>query len=111
MAVKIKFYQHDLKPDLTVRLERQPDPTVSTWVPVDLTGAVDIRAIGVDASGNVIFDRSVTGDVNGMVTMLWQEGDTAEIGVIKTEFEVMWPGSKPETFRPDAVYNVVADFA
>lgn len=72
---------------------------------LDLTTATSIRAVGHRA-GVLVFDRVVTGDANGVVTMSWQEGDTDEIGYILVEFVVTWPSGREQTFPHDGFERV-----
>jgi hypothetical protein len=111
---KIKFYQHDLKPDLTVQIERETAPKSGVFLPVPLDDAVALNVIGV-RDGAVVLERdalptSAAGLSTGLVTMPWEAGDTDVVGLLRVEVEVVWPGNKPETFRPDQAYNIVADF-
>ena len=111
MAVKKTMYPNDLKPDYSVQLTDVSASGVVTNV--DLASATDVRVIGVLVAGNVTtekFDRSATtADSNGVVTMLWEEGDTDTVGLISTEVEVMWPGDKPQTFRPPELVQILPD--
>lgn len=100
----MRMYRGDLKPDLTITCSDDGQP-------VDLTTAVGVRVIGVRGS-IVAFDRTVTGGADGVVTMEWQAEDTATPGRLLVEVEVMWPGSKPQTFRPASnAVDIVADYA
>ena len=97
----MKMYRGDLKPDLTITC-------TDDEAPVNLTTATAIRVIGV-RNGTVVFDRAGTGTAEGVVTMAWQAEDTATAGHIQVEAEVMWPGNKPQTFRPAGVVEIVPD--
>lgn len=99
----MKIYRGDLKPDLVVTL-------TDGGVPINLTSAASIRLIGTRL-GVVVIDVLVTGTSQGVVTYLWAEQDTAVIGDIDIEVEVMWPGDKPQTFRPRQRVEVVTDYA
>ena len=74
-------------------------------VPVDLTSATSIRAVGV-RRGVTLFDRAVSGDAQGLVTVDWQAGDTDLLGYFNVEFRVTWPGTLPQTFPPDGSTRV-----
>lgn len=112
MAVKKKMYQNDLKPDYVVQLtDVDPDGTITE---VDLTTATAVRVIGVLVpTGGVAedkFDRPATSaDSGGLVMMEWEVGDTDTLGLLSTEVEVMWPGDKPQTFRPPELVQILAD--
>lgn len=101
------MFRGDLKPDLTVTLTDGEDDAA-----VDLTAATAIRVIG-KKDGVKIFDRAPTGTpgVDGVVVMQWLAADTDEAGVIAIEVEVMWPNTKPQTFRPTGSVRVLADYA
>lgn len=61
----------------------------------------------------IVFDRVPTFVVVGatsVVAMQWEAGDTATIGRIDVEVEVMWPGNKPQTFRPATGVTIAEDF-
>ena len=88
----------DLTPNLSITLTDDDEP-------VNLTSATDIRLIGT-RRGVVVFDRSLSGSAQGVVTMPWQAGDTDDLGVILVEAEVMWPGDKPQTFPHDGFERV-----
>jgi hypothetical protein len=123
MAVeKITFYQHDLKPDMTMLCERETSRGSGVFVAVPLEDpggdplTEGIRVIGIRQDNTKVFERRVDeagyqeGLKVGRVRMEWEPGDTAEIGLLRVEVEVMWPGGKPETFRPNQGYNIVSDF-
>lgn len=86
----------DLWPSLTATLTGTDEETGET-VPVDLTTAASIRAVGV-RHGIVLVDRDVTGNDAGEITMAWESGDTDAIGYIRFEFIVTWPNAKEQTF-------------
>lgn len=99
-------YTGDLEPPLVV--------TLSASDPVNITTASSVRVIGRDRTNDIIFDRAptdtdVVGDTS-VVTMDLQAGDTDEVGRIQVEVEVMWPGSRPQTFRASGGIDVVEDF-
>lgn len=112
MAEKKIMYQGDLKPDYVVNLfDKLPN---GTEVPVDLTTAEEVRVIGVvtptNGTATPLFDRPASSISNaGVVTMEWVDGDTDTVGLISTEVEVMWTGSKPQTFRPPELVKVLVD--
>lgn len=114
-VVKVEMYSNDLKPDLTVRLERETAYGSGTYVPVDLSDATALRVIATLPEGSVWINRDVlatstAGLTNGLVTMLWEPPDTDLVGILRIEIEVMWPGDKPETFRPAQVYLFKSDW-
>lgn len=119
MAKKKIMYQGDLKPDYEAALTLVPDSGPAG--PVDLSTALEVRVIAllVQGTGNaqtttLLFDRRVT-DIQdtwetGRVFMEWQPPDTAQLGLISTEIEVMWDGEKPQTFRPPELVQIIEDF-
>lgn len=117
MAVKKRMYTGDLKPDYVVELsDVDPDGAVTD---VDLSAALSVRVIGVLTIPNIdpalttvapLFDRVASSATGNVVTMFWEVADTAVAGLISTEVEVMWPGSKPQTFRPPELVQVLEDF-
>jgi hypothetical protein len=98
----VRIYRGDLKPDLTITC-------TSDGNAVDLTTATSIRIIGV-RDGTTLFDRTVTGTDQGVITMQWETTDTTDTGRIHVEAEVTWPGGKPQTFRPQEAIDVVPDY-
>lgn len=120
MAVKKRMFRHDLKPDYSVMLtdvetNSEGEVVESTRRAVDLSTATAVRVIGmITVPGGVPthkFDRSASGtDSEGNVTMEWQVGDTDTVGLLSTEVEVMWTGSKPQTFRPPELVQILEDF-
>lgn len=117
MAVKKRMFQNDLKPDYSVVLtdvQTDSEGRVLSTVVVDLSTAVAVRVIGVITPTNGVatpkFDRdATTTNSQGVVTMQWVHGDTDTLGLISTEVEVMWPGNKPQTFRPPELVQILAD--
>lgn len=115
MSVKIEIFRNDLKPDLQMRIAR-------AGVPVNLILAEKVTFIGVfrpqggDADEPLFERDATTVDGVGLATMEWELGDTAREGIIKVEVEVVHPGGKPETFRPEnedgeqVVFKVVPDY-
>lgn len=102
MADKIFMKQNDLKPYLVLKL-------LDGDVVADLTTALAVRFLmrSPDGSLKVNAPMTVTDAVEGLVTYVWQLGDTNTLSNYKAEVEVMWPGSKPQTF-PNNTYFVVA---
>lgn len=94
----------DLKPDLIVDLYDD-----ATGQPVDLSTA---SAITVRCWRNniLLFERDAAPAMSpedragGIVRTLWQAGDTSEEADLYLEVEVVWPGSKPQTFPPGDEY-------
>lgn len=100
------MYTGDLEPDLEVELSSTDDD-------VDVSTATSVRILG-KRRGELIFDRppSDTEVVDGksVVTMVWQAGDTDEVGQIQIEVEVTWPGVRPQTFRCGGGVMIARDF-
>jgi hypothetical protein len=103
---------HDLLPYIEATLSTGPTPANQT--PVNLTTAVGVKFImtaktsgtpKVEAAAQII---SATG---GIVRYNWIAGDTAVVGSYQAEWEVTWPGAKPQTFPKDSYHSIdiVAD--
>ncbi len=107
----MRIKRGDLLPALTATLTDTPAGGVTA--PVNLTTATGIRVIGRRAGATVnLFDRAATGSAAGVVTMPWQAADTAIVGRIWVEYEVTWPGAKPQSFpaRGQLAVDVYDDF-
>lgn len=90
------------------RGDRLPDMVVTlddNGSPLDLTTATSIQARG-SRHGVVVVDETVTGTVQGVVTVTWPAGSTDQVGLILFEFVVTWPGGKEETFPQDGFERV-----
>lgn len=114
MAVKKRMYTGDLKPDYVVELSDLNADGVAD-PDFDLSLATEVRVVGKillpNADSSVpLFNRAATGVNGATVTMFWEASDTSRVGLISTEVEVMWPGSKPQTFRPAELVQVLQDF-
>lgn len=109
----MNIYRNDLEPPLRIDLQTKVEGTLDEYEPVDLTTATAVRVIGVDNTNTLAIDRSVTltsgQKLAGLVEMPWEAGDTDTVGTLKFEVEVMWPGNRPQTFRPQAAVKIVAD--
>lgn len=108
MAETFTLKRGDLEPPLAVVLRD------GAGNPVDLGLALAVRVI-VSRRGTtlvngpaVISNQAAT---PGMVSRAWQSGETSTSGAYIAEFEVMWPGNRPQTF-PTKGYvqvNIVND--
>ena len=98
----MKMYRGDLKPDLEVVL-------TDDGLPIDLTPTDNINVIGMQ-NREVLFTRPGFGSAAGLVTMQWEPGDTDTAGRIDIEVEVIWPGGKPQTFRPTGAVEIAPDY-
>lgn len=106
----MRLFRNDLLPALEVTCANY-NPVTKVSTPVDLTTATSVKVIGVRDDGTSVFSRAATSATAlGVVTMNWQSGDTTTVGNIRVEVEVTWPGSKPQTFRPSELVEVVADY-
>lgn len=73
---------------------------------VDLTTADSVTVIGkYEGASATLFERVVTGDVNGVVTMPWGTGDTDTVGRILISVAVV-TGGKTQHF-PASSYLAV----
>ena len=65
---------------------------------VDLTTASLVKIKGrIPGASSLLFDRTVTGDANGDVTLVWQSADTIAAGDLYVEVEATFAGGK-QTF-------------
>lgn len=90
--------QHDLEPAFEVVLLGTRDGVES---PVDLTTASSVNfymkkkgVLKVSAPATVLNQTTMLGHV----AYSWQSGDTSDTGDFQAEFEVIWPGVRPQTF-------------
>lgn len=94
----------DLEPAVRVSL------AFSDGSPVPLASVIEIRFRMADVLTRAeIFSRAaqVDGDpALGQVVYVWQPGDTDIAGVYYAEFEVIWPGSRPQTYPPQGYLTV-----
>lgn len=100
MAFEIK--RGDLEPPLNAQLI-QADST-----PINLSTAVSVRALVRHTTTQVLaVNRVVTivDAVTGKVRILWATGETAIDGPYEVEFEVMWPGGRPQTVPSNGFFN------
>lgn len=101
MTMNMEMRRGDLKPDLIVDLDM-----AGVAIPTTLASSVWVVA---QQNGVLLFRRAATSDVDGVVTMEWQITDTDNPGTITLEVEIIWPGAKPQTVRPDNVVKVLPD--
>lgn len=106
MTEKFVIKQHDLLPDLQVKL-------LSDGNPVDLLNATSVtfvmqsRKTGVKVAANMVIHDQTDPDTLGVVSYRWKAGDTDFAGDFNGEFQVNWPGGLPQTF-PAHSYIVVS---
>lgn len=85
--------QGDLTPDLKITCAGT-DGSVA-----DLTTASSVQVVcRREGAAVALFTRAATGDANGVVTYVWQTGDTDTTGRLLFEVLVTWPGTKPQRF-------------
>lgn len=96
MSVEIK--KNNLLPIMTSTL-------TSNGNPVDLTTAVSVKFImvaeGTAPGGSPKINAAAAFDADrtsGRVSYSWAGTDTDTAGIYRAEWEVMWPGSKKQTF-------------
>lgn len=106
MSEKFVIKQHDLLPDLQVKL-------LSDDEPVDLLNAMSVtflmqsRKTGVKVEANMVIADQTDPDTLGVVSYAWQPGDTDVVGEFNGEFQVNWPADRPQTF-PAHSYIVIS---
>lgn len=109
----VEIYRNDLEPPLQVDCTRVVDVSTKATEPVDLSEIISARVMLTGVGNQVIIDRTVplTSEQKsaGLVEMPWEVGDTATVGTLKVEVEVMWPGNRPQTFRPKDGVKILAD--
>jgi hypothetical protein len=80
--------------------------------PVDLTTASSVKFLmglpGV-TTNKVSAAATFVDRPNGVVKYSWVSGDTDTAGEYEGEFEVMWPGTKPETFPNRGKIKIVIE--
>lgn len=109
MADVATYKQHDTLSAFVATLTGKVAPNDV----VDLS-ALPLSSVRVLAkqNGGALFARSAdSATALGVVTMQWQAGDLAAVGVISLEVEVTWAAGKVQTF-PGNTYlyaNVIAD--
>lgn len=105
MPNTITLKQHDLEPSPKATLLRG---TGSTAAPIDLTTAIAVTAVLRPVSGGTPIRRAATIEsaANGSVSFQWQTGDTDTPGAYFHEWEITWPGNRPQTV-PHSKYNVI----
>ena len=95
MTVEFVIKKDDLIPSITAYLVDHLND------PVDLTTALSVRFImraksatanKVDAAATIVTPST------GEVRYDWTQPDTNTSGIFEGEWEVLWPGNKPETY-------------
>lgn len=76
---------------------------------VDVIGASSVKFRFATSAGVELFVRNceLTDVVNGVVSYLWQAGDTDVVGSYYGEFVIEWPGARDQTYPPSG-YILVA---
>lgn len=100
--------QHDLANSVDLVL-------MDTSIPVDLSNAVEVRFIIDDGEGtakvNAVMtvhpDQSEQGGTRGVVTYMLEPEATNQTGSWEAEVQVMWAGSRPQTFPEDGYISWV----
>jgi hypothetical protein len=106
MTVSLHLKQHDLKPDLRVRL-------LDEATPVDLTNATSVHMVMSSRRTGVVIDAPMTildqtdPDTLGVVVYAWSPGDTDTTGEFQAEFRVTWPSARQQTFPASSYLTVV----
>lgn len=95
--------QNDTAPNIMGILKDENDEVI------DISGA-SVRFHMSDYAGEEVMidaEAAIEDAENGVVYYDWQEGDTAEAGEFKAEFEVTYSDGKVETF-PNEGYIIIA---
>lgn len=108
---RIPMKRHDLEPALVLRV-------LTGDAPQDISEATSARLIvsnrlGVKINAAMEILDDGTEEMRGLVRYSWVSGDTDTPGDFKTEVEVTWPGSRPQTFPSEGylVTRVSKDLA
>jgi hypothetical protein len=96
---------HDLLPSIKAVLTN-PDKT-----PVDLTTAIGLKFIMRPEAGGSVVKVSLpavmeTPKTSGAVRYDWAGSDTDTPGKYLGEWQVMWPGNRPQTFPTDKYHTI-----
>jgi hypothetical protein len=98
---EFKIKRGDLEPPLVI------DISGSTG---DLNGVISWRVIARMGALPVFDDTApdvdITSATTAVVTHTWNDGETDVVGTMDVEVEAMWPGDRPQTFKPCG-YNTV----
>lgn len=98
---EFKIKRGDLEPPLVISVSGSTG---------DLNGVVSWRVIGKQAGVIVFTDINPTVNVlsptTATVTHEWVAGETDDAGTMLIETEAMWPGNRPQTFKPCG-YNAI----
>jgi transcriptional/translational regulatory protein YebC/TACO1 len=91
----ITLKKNDTKDNIKATLSNESGP-------VELTGAT-VRFL-MSKRGTIKVDRQaqIQDAVNGVVWMVFEQGDTNETGLFQAEFEVTFPDARIETFPNDS---------
>ncbi len=92
----------DLEPALNATLKQ------GDGMPIDLSAAVSVRALVRHATTQMLaVDRvvPVVSATGGMVQIVWVTGETAIDGPYEVEFEITWPGGRPQTVPSNGFFN------
>jgi hypothetical protein len=101
MTTEFRIKRGDLEPPLVINVSGSTG---------DLNGVVSWRVIGKQA-GVVVFDDTsptalITSPTTATITHEWVAGETNAVGKMIIETEAMWPGGRPQTFKPCG-YNTI----
>lgn len=102
MAITIK--RNDTRDAIKATLSNESGP-------VDLTGATVRFLMSKGSTVKVDRQAEIQDAVNGIVWMVFDQGDTDETGTFKAEFEVTFSDARIETFPNDSfiLINIIND--
>jgi hypothetical protein len=102
MAITIK--RNDTRDAIKATLSNESGP-------VDLTGATVRFLMSKGSTVKVDRQAEIQDALNGIVWMVFDQGDTDETGTFKAEFEVTFSDARIETFPNDSfiLINIIND--
>ena len=104
MAASFYIKQNDTAPSIEVIL------TDSAGKAKSMSNVTSVQFNMADENGNLIVDHAagyVVNGLRGIVSYVWQAGDTANEGLHKAEFVITYDSGQVETFPNTGYINVI----
>lgn len=105
IITKTTMKQHDTAPALDIVCFDPPSVEHPLGLLADLTAATSIRIL-CKQDGALLIDRTVTGTDEGVVVLVWEDGDTDVVADIIGEVEVTWGNGTIQTFPVGGYFTV-----